>query len=220
LWAFFLSCGTQQELLSNNLQEEMSLKRVINDSSGQQVFYITNKSPRAHKRKLYSWYRNHSVRNTTGNYSGLLLDDVFEKFDKNYLLQKKGTYKEGVRRGLWQQWYANGNIFLLQHYDAQGRLHGSYETYSNQQDLLKKGYYRHGKKQGVWIEGKDTLRYKKGKIFIKDTLKPSLFERLFKKKKQGQSKPAPQKIKNKKTTPNFFKRLFAAKKPKNSTKNL
>jgi len=176
-----ISCGTQNEYLGHDIQEEMALKKVINDSLGQQVFKITHKKPRPRKGVSYAWYRNRSVRNTTNNYSGQLINGVYEQFDTDHILLKKGTYKNGLRRGRWQHWYTSGNIKKTVYYDSRGRLHKSHKVYSNTQQLKAHGNYRHGYKHGVWIEGSDTFFLRKKTVYRKKhNLK---IKKLLKKKK-------------------------------------
>jgi len=55
-----ISCGTQNEYLGHNIQEEMALKKVINDSLGQQVFKITHKKPRPRKGVSIKYIATHS----------------------------------------------------------------------------------------------------------------------------------------------------------------
>ncbi len=213
-----VSCGTQNEYLSHDIQDQMALKKIINDSLGQQVLMITHKEPRPKKGISYAWYRNRSVRTTASNYSGQLLNGPYEQFDTDHILVLKGTYKKGVRRGRWQQWYTNGVLKKELHYDARGRLHKSYKTYAETQQLVQKGKYRHGYKNGIWIEAGDTIVYKKGEVFVKDTLKPSLFKRIFKKKDtipQATSTKEQKKAQDS-LRPNFFKRLFQKKTKKSS----
>lgn len=215
LVVFLLSCNSQQEFLSNNLQEEMASRRVVNDTSGQQVFYLTDKVVPLHKNTEYTWYRNGKVHTTMGNYSGTLLNGDYEQFDTDYNLKSKGEFSRGVRVGRWENWYATGHIASIQYYDARGRLNGKYENYNAQKELLEEGFYKHGEKNGTWVRGVDTIRYKNGNIFVRDTTKPTFIKRLFKKKENQEGKASKKTNKNKE--PNFFQKIFS-KKIKNKRK--
>lgn len=61
----------------------------------------------------------------------------------------KGNIKNGLRDGLWQAWYENGNLWSEAEY-LKGINHGKSVTYFENGKIRYEGKFDNGKKVGEW----------------------------------------------------------------------
>lgn len=207
-----------------------TIKR-ISDKDFRYEFYTIDKDITIKHHKTYFWFKGGLIHKAEGGVSGQLLHGEYKKHYHSNQLAEQGTFKKGLKVGLWKNWFENGATESTQEY-SNGQKHGNFYSYNIEGKMLEKGFYRSGKKQGYWINftKKDTIRYKKGKIFIP---KPKLSkeekavakeqkkkksialklqketERKVKKAKKAKSSTIKKEDKVKKD--NFFKRLFSKK---------
>ena len=212
-----------------------SIKR-ISDKDFRYEFYTTNKKVNVKHDKEYFWFKGGLIHKAEGGVAGQVLDGAFKKHYHSNQLAEQGTFKKGLKVGLWKTWFENGTTKSTQEYSS-GLKQGKFFSYNVEGKMLEKGYYKSGKKHGFWINfvKQDTTRYKNGVIFIK---KPKLtkeekaalkeqkqkereLEKL-KKEKQKEAKAKEKELKkNAKAEPKnktkkepFYKRIFKKKEKK------
>ena len=209
-----------------------TIKR-ISDKDFRYEFYTINKDISIKHLKTYFWFKGGLIHKAEGGASGQLLHGDFKKYYHSNQLAEQGKFKKGLKVGLWKNWFESGSTQSTQEY-SNGQKHGNFYSYSIEGKMLEKGFYRSGKKQGYWIDfvKKDTIRYKKGKVFIPKTklskaekaaakeLKKKKSEALklqkeTEKKSKKEEAKKPKKSSSKKEgkvkKDNFFKRLFSKK---------
>jgi len=77
-----------------------------------------------------------------------------EKKDKSRNLEYEGSYKDGIREGLWKWWYENEQLSIEAYY-KNGKLEGFYRAWHNNGQLLLETNYKSGEENGVfkrWYE--------------------------------------------------------------------
>lgn len=143
-----------------------TIKR-ISDKDFRYEFYTIDKDITIKHHKTYFWFKGGLIHKAEGGVSGQLLHGEFKKHFHSNQLAEQGTFKKGLKVGLWKNWFENGSTESTQEY-SNGQKHGNFYSYNIEGKMLEKGFYRSGKKQGYWINfvKKDTIRYKKGKVFI------------------------------------------------------
>lgn len=179
------SCISGREFLSEDIQDQLVKNKIVESQLGKEEFEVTDLKIKPKINRKYFWYRAGRIHSSVGGYNGLLINNEYKRFYENHDLLEKGTFKNGVKQGVWYLWHPNGNISEKLRYNNDGLLHGYYAMLDDSGDLITKGIYNKGKKHGKWIDYQenDTLRYSKGKLLIKDSLiRPNLFQRIFKKK--------------------------------------
>lgn len=67
------------------------------------------KSPRRAKPGLtYYWYSANMIHATQGGFSGKLLNGPYTAFYLNKSLKEQGTYRDGLKTGVWHSWKEDG----------------------------------------------------------------------------------------------------------------
>ena len=69
-----------------------------------------------------------------------------KKKDKSRNLEYEGSYKDGIREGLWK-WYENEQLSIEAYY-KNGKLEGLYRAWHNNGQLLLETNYKVEKKMG------------------------------------------------------------------------
>lgn len=143
-----------------------TIKR-ISDKEFRYEFYTIDKKISIKHNKFYYWFKGGLIHKAEGGFSGQLLHGEFKKNYHTNQLAEQGNFKKGLKVGLWKTWFENGSTESTQEY-SNGQKHGNFYGYNIEGKMLEKGFYSSGKKQGNWIDfiNKDTIRYKKGKVFI------------------------------------------------------
>jgi antitoxin component YwqK of YwqJK toxin-antitoxin module len=62
---------------------------------------------------------------------------------------EKGHYVDGLRQGLWKNYYKDGTLMGEEHY-LNGELHGLWKVYYDNGTLGSEGHYLNGKPHGLW----------------------------------------------------------------------
>jgi antitoxin component YwqK of YwqJK toxin-antitoxin module len=177
-------------------------KRIINHQNFDYEFYISQEKVKNPKPdRTYYWYRSGEIHQSVSAIGGDVLIDDYQKFYKTKQLAEKGSFKNGLKDGNWQNWLESGMLQKVENW-KKGIRHGKFTQYNSKGEKVEEGKYQKGKKQGTWIDysKKDTLNYSAGKIIpkkVKDTVKREPFlKRIFKRKKKKSSKKEnPKKIK-------------------------
>ncbi|WP_162126050.1 toxin-antitoxin system YwqK family antitoxin [Flavobacterium phycosphaerae] len=147
--------------------QEPRLKKRITDSNFKYEFYVTDNKPDVMSDRVYYWFKGGAIHNSENGIAGELLDETFDKFYLNNQLAESGTFKNGLKVGLWKTWHTNGFLATSQYWND-GRRKGMNFHYSDRGELIEKGRYSRGKKQGVWINfiSKDTVTFNNGEKVI------------------------------------------------------
>jgi antitoxin component YwqK of YwqJK toxin-antitoxin module len=137
--------------------------------------------------------------------AGELLQDKFVKMYHSNQLAEQGTFKKGLKIGLWKTWFTNGMVETTQKW-SDGLQSGFFFRYNESGLLIEKGNFKCGRKHGFWIDfvRKDTLVYKNGILFVKKIKIPKT------KKLETTSEKKPERE-------GFFKRFFRKKQTKEKT---
>lgn len=224
-------------LLLLSFSDPYTIKR-ITDANFKYEFYTTQKEIKAKPDRDYYWFKGGAIHHAGSGVSGEALNDSYVKLFLNNQLAEKGTFKNGLKTGVWKSWFPNGKLQTVETW-KNGFMKGDFLRYDIDGNLLESGNYKNNLKQGKWIDHtkKDTLNYKKGIVRIKLTKAEKAAakaeRKLAKEKKATETQTAPQagkknffqrlfqkKAKPEATTPqakekkdNFFKRLFRKKEP-------
>lgn len=62
---------------------------------------------------FYYWYSAGAVHQTQGGYSGKLLDGQYTEYYLDRSLKQQGSFKKGLKVGLWKNWAENGALLSL-----------------------------------------------------------------------------------------------------------
>jgi len=208
----FFSCKPNAELLQ---------KKKIQTTTYKEDCTVVLKKVNPSLNSTYFWYKSNEIHQSKGDYSGDLLQGNYVRHYITNELAEKGNFSYGLKKGEWKSWFKNGKLKTIAHW-KNGELSGKYFLHNDSGELLLKGKYSRGERSGEWIDyvKKDTIRYKKGVVFIKkvkDTngiKREGLFTRVFKKKNNESSKKAIKSSKKEAKKISFLKRLFK-KKPTN-----
>nr|WP_319570066.1 hypothetical protein [uncultured Draconibacterium sp.] len=71
----------------------------------------------------YYWFTNGEIHQNTGGYSGQLLQSTYQKTTLEGSLVEQGTFKNGVKDGVWKIWDLNGNLTKIENW-KQGFKYG------------------------------------------------------------------------------------------------
>lgn len=66
--------------------------------------------PSAKANLFYYWYSANLIHTTQGGYSGDLLNGHYNEYYPNKNLKEQGTFKKGLKNGVWKTWNKNGTI--------------------------------------------------------------------------------------------------------------
>jgi len=135
--------------------------------------------------KEYFWFKAGSIHNSVANAGGLVLHKKYTKHYRSNQLAEQGEFNYGLKDGLWQEWYENGNLKSSTEWES-GFKECKYNFYDENGSLILSGKYRQSKKINTWINHKikDTIFYKKDSAY---SVKPksklgNLFDKIFKSK--------------------------------------
>jgi hypothetical protein len=99
--------------------------------------------PDPENNKIYYWYMPDCIRSNLGGYSGYLLHGEYCVFDKNSSLIEKGAFENGLKTGVWNRWYPQGNLLKKETW-KNGFIDGLSFSYNTDGSVLKKVKYRRG----------------------------------------------------------------------------
>jgi hypothetical protein len=148
--------------LSYSFSDPYTIKR-ISDENFRYEFYVTDKSITPKPNKVYYWFKGGAIHSAQGGFGGDLLNDVFLKTYHSNQIAEHGTFKNGVKVGIWKTWHPNGSIESTQKW-SKGLQTGMYYKYNKNSVITEKGCYENGQKQGKWYDfvKKDTTSYRNG----------------------------------------------------------
>ncbi|MFA6922928.1 MAG: hypothetical protein WC223_01625 [Bacteroidales bacterium] len=75
---------------------------------------------------------------------------IHKEFSKEDKLLVEGQYDEqGLKTGIWEEYYKNGKIAAIESY-KNGKLHGYYKSFHENGNIWSLGKYNQGCKEGVF----------------------------------------------------------------------
>jgi antitoxin component YwqK of YwqJK toxin-antitoxin module len=145
-----------------------TIKRV-SDKNFRYEFYTTDKKITPNKNQTYYWFKGGLIHESQGGIAGNLLNDTFIKMYHNNQLAEQGTFKNGLRVGIWKTWYTNGALATSQKW-KNGLRSGKFSSFDTNGVLIESGNFISNAKTGKWIntENRDTLIYKKGLVVLEN----------------------------------------------------
>jgi hypothetical protein len=100
-----------------------------------QRFTTTRKRPTPHLDRMYYWQGQDHIMRTLGAYNGFVLNGPYQLTDRTDHLLGSGTFKQGLKTGLWRKWRADGSLLSASRW-RHGRQRGPTVTYdANSQPL-------------------------------------------------------------------------------------
>jgi hypothetical protein len=158
-------------LLLVSFSDPYTIKR-ISDANFRYEFYTTDKEVKPKADKIYYWFKGGLIHNAQAGTAGMLLNGPFVKMYHSNQLAEQGTFKNGLKTGLWKTWYPNGIVETTQKW-GNGVKSGMFYHFDENGIMTEKGKYSSGRKQGKWVDlvKNDTISYKNGILSVK---KPKL----------------------------------------------
>ncbi|MFP9100761.1 toxin-antitoxin system YwqK family antitoxin [Flavobacterium sp. RHBU_24] len=152
---------------------DTSLIKRISDVHFRYEFYTTTKKVNPKKGRDYYWFKGGAIHNSEYGTAGELLQDDFNKYYHSNQLAESGKFKNGLKEGLWKNWYEDGTLQSETYWDG-GLKDGDYYLYDPAGVLVEKGSYNNNAKNGRWINyiSKDTLKYHNGSVVMPKAKKP------------------------------------------------
>lgn len=102
-----------------------------------------------------SWYDNGQQQYQLHYAPAGVLDGTMLSWYENGQAKLTGTYKQGKKKGDWQEWYENGHIKSKASYRA-NKLDGNYEQWYENGQAAVSGVYSKGVLEGKWITWDNT----------------------------------------------------------------
>lgn len=144
-------------------------RKIVYEKDCQYDFYVSYdlKHFKPDTELKYYWYKNQSIKSTKGTYNTPLLHGQYRKEDREGNLIELGRFDSGLKDSIWTYYDKNGLLTRKVSF-KQGLLHGKFLLFEKD-TLVEKGKYKQGAKNGKWIylKDKDTLFYNKNEKFIK-----------------------------------------------------
>lgn len=157
-------------------------KKMIRDNGFDIECYITLEKPSTfNTSKMYYWFKSGRIHESLSYAGGDVLHNSYAKYYRSDQIAEKGTFNYGLKIGIWQNWYENGQLNALESW-KNGYKDGEFITYETNGDILTIGKYRNNLKVGKWINysTKDTTYYKKD--FKLEEKPKSLLQRVLRKR--------------------------------------
>ena len=110
----------------------------------------------------YFWYKAKKIHVTQGASEGYELHGPYTKFYHSGQLAEQGEFREGLKDGIWKEWYESGRLKSIYNYNR-GELSGSYRLYNEAGDLRESGKIRRGQKKVKFKRPKKTKSDQKKK---------------------------------------------------------
>lgn len=157
-------------------------KRIVRDGEFDIECYIyPKKDVSLNGKKTYYWFKSGRVHQSKSGIGGSVLHDSYTKYYRSKQLAEKGTFKKGLKIGIWKNWHENGNLKTREVW-KNGFLDGVYTLYNSDGTLAESGKYRNNRKVGRWINfvTQDTTYHKKDSVFTEKPL--NLVQRILRKR--------------------------------------
>ena len=126
------------------------LPKRIYDKEFKYEFYTIAKKIKPSKNKKYYWFKGGKIHYSVYGATDELLNGKYIKFYLTNQLAEQGTFKNGLKKGIWKNWNENGTLSKTENY-SNGYLNGKYEEFDSNGKLFISGIYRNNKKHGYFI---------------------------------------------------------------------
>jgi len=74
----------------------------------------------------------------------------WKEFNKHAVLIAEGTYVNGLKHGLWREYYDDSGALLIEESFVYGVQHGRYVAYHPNGQVLSEGEFRNGLREGYF----------------------------------------------------------------------
>lgn len=155
IFILLLVAACQPEMTMGEKYQKITISR----PDSLMEFRISDEDISVEDDKEYWWYRGGEIHRQYAGYSGKLLDDSFIVYDREGRLTCEGTFKEGLKHGIWKKWLAGDLVSMIEY--KNGVRSGKYERYRDGKVMVS-GKFRKGYKDGPFLYQTDSVE-----IFIK-----------------------------------------------------
>lgn len=145
-------------------EDLLALKVTTQEWSANLAVITDDKKVKISDELNYHWFKAQEIHTTVGGYSGRLLHNEFEKFDRDGNLVEQGQFEKGLKTGTWKTWYVSGAIETQSDW-KKGRLHGIVRKYNDAGALVLYAEYKNGMLHGTYTE------YDNGGVVLEQTYK-------------------------------------------------
>ena len=143
---------------------------IIRDSDGNisTIEYYNTSSKKIYLTKLETYHPNGHISNIETFNNGLK-NGLYQEFYSNGRIKLKGQYKNGDKSGLWTEYYIEGGVMRMYYSNKYGKNGSINEWYKNGERKIN-GIYSEGLKHGIWISWysngikESMVTYNNGKI--------------------------------------------------------
>lgn len=139
LYTLYLAGSSAAQAQSLRRMEHQAVNRThltfVNGDTVQR-FTITRAHPAPKANRFYYWQGPTQILRTAGAYDGRLLSGAYQLTSRNGNLLGNGTFRKGLKTGLWRTWREDGTPLTSSHWH-QGRRRGKVSRYDESGRLLK-----------------------------------------------------------------------------------
>jgi hypothetical protein len=100
--------------------------------------------------KRYYWFNEGDIKSTMGNFTGKLLHGKYEKFDRSGNLIQKGSFRYGLKDGVWNGWSKEGSMMSSVVW-YKGFREGDFKEYYESGQISKQGSFKKNKLHGTLL---------------------------------------------------------------------
>ncbi|TAJ09147.1 hypothetical protein DMA11_20630 [Marinilabiliaceae bacterium JC017] len=111
------------------------------------VFSVNRQADAIHNVKAdcyYFYFHHQHINRSKGYFIGKPLDQLYVKHTREGMLLEKGNFKTGLKHGIWQEWYLNGEIKSQAKW-RNGMGVGKKNQYAKNGDLVRQYKWKDGK---------------------------------------------------------------------------
>jgi antitoxin component YwqK of YwqJK toxin-antitoxin module len=118
-----------------------------------------NAPPETRNNLTYYWYAANRIHTLQGGFSGQLLNGKYTEAFLNTNLRMEGTFKKGLKDGIWKDWNERGVLLQVVKW-KNGIRSGLFSFYKPDGSLKQTGEYHEDRLDGAVIlyEGPDSAR--------------------------------------------------------------
>lgn len=100
-----------------------------------QRFTTTRRQPSTLANRMYYWQGQDHILRTMGAYNGHLLDGPYQLSDRTDRLLGSGSFRQGLKAGLWRKWRPDGSLLSASHWRRGQQRGPTIEYDANSQPL-------------------------------------------------------------------------------------
>lgn len=148
--------------------EDFSDTREVIISNGDSLIIVNVATIEYKLEKIYSsanyhWFDANKVWTNVGGYDGFLLNGNFTVKDASGKMIRNGKFKNGLKTGIWIEWYPNGERKILNEWEY-GQLDGDVFKWSPKGELISHYVYKNDMKNGKYEIFEKGQLIEKGKM--------------------------------------------------------